>query len=118
MDLLINQEQPDNFNVDLDGHWQEWGYSTKQKAVQYLTRNFREDQDFILTIGKDKMGRADRHIYLLTEETAFSMQKRIQTGKMKEYRERIMDASATALQRVQDLSGAELVSAGLNKAAG
>lgn len=65
------------FTVDLDDQWESWGYSRKDKAVDYLKRNFKQDLDYYFTIGEVLSGKKGqpRKVYMLTVECAFKMVK-------------------------------------------
>ena len=108
------------FTVDLDEMWREWGYSQKNKAVEYLTRNFVEGEDYCFTNGKAKgRGGHNRRVWLLKAEAALKMAKSIQTQAALDFKNEKLDKTAAVIEKlgqgVNSMSGSELAVIALTK---
>ncbi len=65
MDALLNEDLVEKFPIDLDDKFTEMGYRRKQTLVKRLTREYRQEVDFIIIRINPS---SQRDIYLITED--------------------------------------------------
>jgi phage anti-repressor protein len=84
------------FPIDLDEAWQWLGYSTKQKALQFLKNNFEEGEDFLTQRLKTSTGGRPSDSIVLTIECLKSFGMMTGTSQGKQIRKYFLQCERVA----------------------